>query len=59
MIDQRYATTDKEIGPYVKNLNDNVKINCNDKELIKQTIINMKKIMQDVKKDKFNRSNYW
>lgn len=54
MIDQRYATIDKEIGPYVKNLNDNVKINCNDKELIKQTMINMKKIMQDVKKDKFN-----
>ena len=54
MIDQRYATTDKEIGPYVKNLNDNVKINCNDKDLMKQTIINMKKIIQDVKKDKFN-----
>lgn len=54
MIDQRYATTDKEIGPYVKNLNDNVKINCTDKDLMKQTIINMKKIIQDVKKDKFN-----
>lgn len=55
MIDQRYATTDNKIGPYIKDQKNNVKVNSSDNDDIKDMIISMKKILQDIKtSERFN-----
>lgn len=55
MIDQRYATTDNKIGPYIKDQKNNVKVNSSDNDDIKNMITSMKKILQDIKpSERFN-----